>query len=142
ITDVRAGGDEDGGRADFWDHVLGAAPARLVDLRHELTVRRRAIRFPLGPWEVRMPGTPPEIDTSRPHSARMYDYFIGGKNHFAADREAAAKALAAWPEGRTGPRENRAVVGPAGPDLAGEAGGRPILDPRPGPPHHAHRHHG
>ena len=36
---------------------------------------------------------PPEIDTSRPHSARMYDYFIGGKNHFAADRETARQVL-------------------------------------------------
>jgi len=71
---------------------------------------------------------PPEIDASRPHPARMYDYFIGGKNHFAADREAAAKALAAWPEGRTGPRENRAFVGRAVRYLAGEAGVRQFLD--------------
>ena len=71
---------------------------------------------------------PPEIDISRPHPARMYDYFIGGKNHFAADREAAAKALAAWPEGRTGPRENRAFVGRAVRYLAGEAGVRQFLD--------------
>jgi hypothetical protein len=28
----------------------------------------------------------PEIDTSRPHTARVYDYFLGGKNHFEADR--------------------------------------------------------
>ena len=34
-----------------------------------------------------MPELPPEVDTSRPHPARMYDYFLGGKNHFAADRE-------------------------------------------------------
>ncbi len=34
---------------------------------------------------------PPEIDTSRPHPARMYDYYLGGKNHFAADRKAADK---------------------------------------------------
>ena len=32
---------------------------------------------------------PPEIDTSQPHIARMYDYYLGGKNHFAADRELA-----------------------------------------------------
>ncbi len=35
---------------------------------------------------------PPEIDTSRPHPARIYDYGLGGKNHFAADREMAEKA--------------------------------------------------
>ena len=32
---------------------------------------------------------PPEIDTSRPHPARMYDYFLGGKDNFAADRAVA-----------------------------------------------------
>ena len=40
-----------------------------------------------------MTDTPSGIDTSKPHSARMYDYYLGGKNHFAADREAAEKAL-------------------------------------------------
>ncbi len=33
------------------------------------------------------------IDTSRAHPARMYDYYIGGKNHFAADRAVADAAL-------------------------------------------------
>jgi len=31
----------------------------------------------------------PKIDTTKPHSARMYDYFLGGKDHFATDRETA-----------------------------------------------------
>lgn len=31
----------------------------------------------------------PEIDTSRPHPARVYDYLLGGRTHFAADREQA-----------------------------------------------------
>jgi hypothetical protein len=44
---------------------------------------------------------PPEIDTSRPHPARIYDYGLGGKNHFAADREMAEKAWATMPAGRT-----------------------------------------
>jgi hypothetical protein len=43
----------------------------------------------------------PQVDTSRPHSARMYDYFLGGKNHFAADRETAEKVLASTPMART-----------------------------------------
>ncbi len=30
---------------------------------------------------------PPEIDTSKPHSARIYDYYLGGKDNFAADVE-------------------------------------------------------
>ena len=43
---------------------------------------------------ARMSDLPPEIDTSRPHPARVYDYLIGGKNNFAADRETVAKVLA------------------------------------------------
>ena len=28
----------------------------------------------------------PKIDTTKPHAARMYDYLLGGKDHFAVDR--------------------------------------------------------
>jgi hypothetical protein len=80
-----------------------------------------------------MPDTTPEavtagIDTSRPHPARMYDYFIGGKDNFAADRETAEKMLAAQPGARTGARENRAFLGRAVRYLVEEAGIRQFLD--------------
>ena len=39
---------------------------------------------------------------NRPHPARMYDYYLGGKNHFAADRAVADAALASWPPGGSG----------------------------------------
>ena len=58
----------------------------------------------------------------------MYDYYLGGKNHFAADREAADKWIAAVPSGPTGPRENRAFLGRAVQFLAKEAGIRQFLD--------------
>jgi hypothetical protein len=70
----------------------------------------------------------PDVDTSRPHSARMYDYFLGGKNHFAADREVAEKVLATTPMARTSARENRAFLGRAVRFLASEAGIRQFLD--------------
>src|ERR1700727_1925897 len=70
----------------------------------------------------------PGIDTSRPHPARMYDYYIGGKNHFAADRAVADRALASWPAGRIGLRENRRFLGRAVRYLAAEAGVRQFLD--------------
>jgi hypothetical protein len=70
----------------------------------------------------------PNVDTSKPHPARMYDYYIGGKNHFAADRALADKALASWPAGRIGLRENRAFLGRAVRYLAAEAGIRQFLD--------------
>jgi hypothetical protein len=70
----------------------------------------------------------PEIDTSRAHPARMYDYYIGGKNHFAADRVVADAALASWPSGRIGMRENRRFLGRTVRYLAREAGIRQFLD--------------
>lgn len=50
---------------------------------------------------------PPGIDISRPHSARMYDYFLGGKDNFAIDCQTAEAALLSLPTLRTGVRENR-----------------------------------
>jgi S-adenosyl methyltransferase len=71
---------------------------------------------------------PPHIDTSRPHSARVYDYFLGGKDNFAADREVARQALAVAPSFRTAVRENRAFLGRAVRYLAEEAGITQFLD--------------
>ncbi|UGQ13270.1 SAM-dependent methyltransferase [Yinghuangia sp. ASG 101] len=54
--------------------------------------------------------TPPEIDVSRAQSARMYDYYLGGKTNFAPDREAAEAALATFPSLRVGAQANRAFL--------------------------------
>ena len=70
----------------------------------------------------------PEIATSKPHSARMYDYFLGGKDNFAADRETANKALEAWPAMRMAARENRAFLGRVVRYLAAGAGVTQFLD--------------
>jgi len=75
-----------------------------------------------------MPDLPPEIDTSRPHPTRVYDYLIGGKSNCAADRETAAKVLLKSPNARIAPRENRAFLGRAVRFLAGDAGLRQFLD--------------
>ncbi|UGQ12093.1 SAM-dependent methyltransferase [Yinghuangia sp. ASG 101] len=53
---------------------------------------------------------PPQIDTTKPHSARIYDYFLGGKTNFAPDREAAEQTLSAVPHARTAARANRAFL--------------------------------
>jgi hypothetical protein len=85
-------------------------------------------------WRAQVEDSPaagfpvPQVDTSRPHSARMYDHFLGGKNHFAADREMAEKVLASTPMARTSARENRAFLGRAVRFLAAEAGIRQFLD--------------
>ena len=72
--------------------------------------------------------TPPEIDVSKPHPARMYDYFLGGKDNFAADRAIATQVLDSWGSVRTAVRENRAFLGRAVKYLASEAGISQFLD--------------
>ena len=68
------------------------------------------------------------IDTTKPHPARMYDYYLGGKDHCAVDRETAEKAMASWRSVRTAVRENRAFLGRAVRYLVAEAGIRQFLD--------------
>lgn len=48
-----------------------------------------------------------EIDTSRPHPARMYDYFLGGWDNYEVDREAAQRVLDVAPDVVLGARANR-----------------------------------
>jgi S-adenosyl methyltransferase len=71
---------------------------------------------------------PIDLKTDRPHSARVYDYLLGGKNNFAADRAAAQAGLKANPNSRIPPRENRAFLQRAVHYLAAEAGIRQFLD--------------
>ncbi len=71
--------------------------------------------------------TLPRIDTSRAHPARIYDSWLGGKDNFAADREAAELALRAYPELAEAIRSNRAFLGRAVRFLVG-AGIRQFLD--------------
>jgi hypothetical protein len=68
------------------------------------------------------------IDMSKPNMARMYDYWLGGKDNFAADREAAERVLAAAPGLRFRVRANRAFLGRTTRYLAAEAGIRQFLD--------------
>ena len=70
----------------------------------------------------------PVIDETKPHSARVYDYYLGGKDHFASDRETAEKAMQSWRAVRTAVRENRAFLGRAVRYLVAEAGIRQFLD--------------
>jgi S-adenosyl methyltransferase len=70
----------------------------------------------------------PRIDTEKPHTARIYDYYLGGKDNFAADRRTAERAMQSWPAVRTAVRENRAFLGRAVRYLVAEAGIRQFLD--------------
>jgi len=77
-----------------------------------------------------MDGKPPKIviDTSRAHPARVYDYWLGGKDNFAADREAAELALQAYPQLAQAVQANRKFLARAVRYLTGEAGIRQFLD--------------
>jgi O-methyltransferase involved in polyketide biosynthesis len=53
------------------------------------------------------------FDTTRPNVARVWDYWLGGKDNFAADRELAEKMLAVHPVTAQMARENRQFLGRA-----------------------------
>jgi S-adenosyl methyltransferase len=71
---------------------------------------------------------PLTFDTSVAHQARMYDYMLGGKDNYAADRAAAEAAYQIWPDMAFAARANRAFLGRVIRYLAGEAGIRQFLD--------------
>jgi hypothetical protein len=71
---------------------------------------------------------PPGLDTTRAHPARIYDYWLGGKDNFAADREAAEATIRAFPGIVASVRAQRVFLGRAVRYLAGEAGVVQFLD--------------
>jgi O-methyltransferase involved in polyketide biosynthesis len=71
---------------------------------------------------------PPEIDTSVPHSARVWNYFLGGEDYFPADQRAAEIALATMPSLVEAARADRGFLARAVRYLAGDAGVRQFLD--------------
>jgi O-methyltransferase involved in polyketide biosynthesis len=71
---------------------------------------------------------PAEIDTGLAHPARIYNYWLGGKDNFAADREAGSRALEADPGILHGVRANRRFLKRAVHHLASETGIRQFLD--------------
>jgi hypothetical protein len=70
----------------------------------------------------------PTFDTTVAHSARVHDYWLGGKDNFAADRAAGDAVIAAYPGIVMSVRANRAFLARAVRFLAAEAGIRQFLD--------------
>jgi DNA-binding HxlR family transcriptional regulator len=83
----------------------------------------------------RLPATVPDtaarvaqLNPAVPHPARRYDYWLGGKDNFAADRRSAEEFERLVPGLRAGVRANRAVLGRIVRHLAAEQGIRQFLD--------------
>jgi hypothetical protein len=68
------------------------------------------------------------LDTGTAHIARVYDYWLGGKDHFTADREAGDEAVQAFPGLISSVRANRAFLARTVRYLASEVGIRQFLD--------------
>ncbi len=84
-----------------------------------------------------MPDTVPAgVDTNRPNIALIYDYWLGGKDNFAVDREQAERSLELCPGLRQWARKDRAFVCGAAARAAREAGIGQFLDLGAGLPTH------
>jgi S-adenosyl methyltransferase len=75
-------------------------------------------------------GTAPDhlFDPSVPHPARVYAYWLGGKDHYLADRHAAEEVIRRRPQVVEGARANRAFLSRVIRFLAAECGIRQFLD--------------
>ena len=69
-----------------------------------------------------------ELGLRRPHTARMYDYFLGGMTNYQVDRETAVAALQAYPNATVAARQNRAFMHRVVRYLGRERGIRQFLD--------------
>ncbi len=74
------------------------------------------------------PGQPSPVDTTVPHSARIWNYWLGGKDNFPVDREAGDQFLQVFPGIVDVARASRGFLTRAVRYLAGEAGMRQFLD--------------
>jgi SAM-dependent methyltransferase len=86
------------------------------------------------------PSAAGRFDPGVAHAARVYSYWLGGKDHYPADRAAAQAVTAHRPQAAAGARANRAFHGRAVRYLAADCGIRQFLDigtglPGPRPTH-------
>src|ERR1700727_3313690 len=70
----------------------------------------------------------PDFDITVPHISRVYDYWLGGKHNFAADRELGEQTRQAYPDIVDSVRANRAFLARSVRFLTAEAGIRQYLD--------------
>src|SRR5437879_4227889 len=128
------------------DHP-GDQGRRYLGIRH-LPAGRRGCRGCPRAWRVRPARVVPAGETGRrydqvvadpladtagfnpavPHIARVYDYLLGGKDNFAADRAVGDQIIASLPAAQIGVRAQRAVLARVVHYLVADAGVRQLLD--------------
>src|SRR5699024_892346 len=117
------------GRSRPWS--TGAGPNRNCSPRPRWSLFRvwgkMSEEFSSAPERRAMNHTP-AIDTNVPHSARVWNYWLGGKDNYPVDREAGDAFLEIFPGMAQGARASRAFLGRTVRYLAGEAGLRQFLD--------------
>jgi len=85
-------------------------------------------------------GAPSGVDTTVAHSARVWNYWLGGKDNYPVDREAGEYVMQAYPEIVQAARADRAVLVRAVTHLVREEGVRQFLDVGTGLPTHHNTH--
>ena len=89
------------------DHLL--VIARVTNVPYVTELGEPLIRFRRRYLAPRLTAMP-DFDTRVPHIARVYDYWLGGKDNFAADRELGERTLQAYPNLVFSVRANRAFL--------------------------------
>jgi len=74
------------------------------------------------------PPGPLDLRIDEPHTARVYDYFLGGKTHYEVDRKVGDQVIAIWPDVLAAARINRTFMHRAARVLAAEYGIEQFLD--------------
>lgn len=86
------------------------------------------------------PPPTPKIDATRPHQARIWNYWVGGKDHYPIDRQVGEEIVEAFPGIIDVARHSRAFLRRVVSYLAAEAGVRQFLDIGTGLPTHGNTH--
>ncbi|WUH97828.1 SAM-dependent methyltransferase [Spirillospora sp. NBC_00431] len=86
------------------------------------------------------PDEPADIDTTRPHPARMWNFWVGGKDYYPIDREVGEQVAAAFPGMGDVARHSRACLCRMVRHLVAEEGVRQFIDIGTGLPTHDNTH--
>jgi hypothetical protein len=101
----------------------GVVPSEVSEPMSKQIPSRLAWMSPLQPADPDL-----RFDPSVPHPARVYAYWLGGKDHYPADRHAAEEVIRRRPQAVAGARANRAFLIRVVRFLAAECGIRQFLD--------------